>query len=72
LPPYRGKGLATEAAIFFKEYAFDKGVTNSLVSMIHIDNLRSQRVAEKNGMYRERQLEYRNLPIYIYRTDKTN
>ncbi len=69
LPQYRGKGLATEAAIYFKEYAFNNKLSNSIVSMIHVDNIRSQGVAEKNGMYRDRFLEYRGLPIYIYKID---
>ncbi len=66
LPQYRRKGLASEAAIYFKEFAFANKLSDTIVSMIHVDNVRSQQVAERNGMRRGRFVEFRNLPIYIY------
>ncbi len=70
LPKYWGKGLATEAAIHFKEYAFNNNLTDSVISIIHIDNVLSQRVAEKNGMNKTIYTTYYNMPVYIYRVTK--
>ncbi|MEO8151111.1 MAG: GNAT family N-acetyltransferase [Bacteroidia bacterium] len=64
------KGYATEAAKAFKEYAFENNLADSLVSIIHIDNINSQQVAERNGMKRERQTTFRDTAVFIYRIDK--
>lgn len=76
MPKHRGKGYATEAAIAFKEYAFKNNVADSLISIIHIDNIKSQKVAEKNGMKRDfltKNYELmKGIPHYIYRINKKN
>jgi len=72
LPNYWGKGYGTEAARLFKSYAFKNNGIDSVISIIHIDNIRSQRVAEKNGMVRTTQCIFHNLPTYIYRANKIN
>ena len=80
LPRLQGRGLATEAATHFRDCAFNglidgpmsSRIGDSLISMIHIDNVRSQRVAEKNGMQRTVQTTFHDLPIYIYRGYKPN
>ncbi len=76
MPKHRGKGYATEAAIAFKEYAFKNKVANSLISIIHIDNIKSQKVAEKNGMKRDFLTEnyelMKGIPHYIYRINKAD
>ena len=46
---YWNNGYATEAAIGCKEYAFNNKV-NSVISLIRPENKASIRVAEKNGM----------------------
>ena len=71
LPKYWGKGFATEAAIYFKQYAFNNNLTDSVISIIHIDNVLSQRVAEKNGMNKTIYTTYYNMPVYIYRVTKS-
>ena len=48
LPHYWGKGLATEAAIAMKGYAFNEMGLTRLISLIETDNIASIRVAEKN------------------------
>jgi [ribosomal protein S5]-alanine N-acetyltransferase len=70
MPEHWGKGLATEAARYFKSFAFGNDLTDTLISIIHVDNIRSQRVAEKNGMERTIRADFRGLPVYIYRIGK--
>jgi RimJ/RimL family protein N-acetyltransferase len=52
----------------FKEYGFSTKQSDSIISIIHKDNLRSQNVALKNGMKKEKETEWNGLPIYIFRT----
>ncbi|WP_445589469.1 GNAT family N-acetyltransferase [Sunxiuqinia sp. A32] len=70
LPAYWGKGYATEAANKFRDYAFQNNLCNSLISIIDIRNIASQKVAEKNGMRKTRQIKYHGLDVFIYRIDK--
>ena len=51
---YWGQGLATEAAQACKEYGFRVLGRTHLISIIAPDNIRSQRVALRNGMRHER------------------
>ena|SRR6218665_2448490 len=71
LKPYRGKGYAPEAARLFINYAFESGISNSLISIISIANQRSQRVAVKNGLKIEKKTRWRDLDVFIYRIKKT-
>jgi RimJ/RimL family protein N-acetyltransferase len=45
-----GRGLATEAATAVRDHAFEVLGLAELISIIHPDNVRSQRVAAKLGM----------------------
>ena len=45
LPEYWGKGYATEAAIKCKNFAFENNLRNELISVVHVDNIASQKVA---------------------------
>ncbi len=47
---YWNQGLATEAAIAVRDYAFDVLQLPQLISLIRVGNLASKRVAEKAGM----------------------
>lgn len=71
VPVFRGKGYATEAAIAFKKLAFKKKMAASIISIIHVDNIKSQKVAERNGMKRDyitRDLKLiKDVPHYVYR-----
>ncbi len=62
-----GRGYASEAAIFCKTKAFETNFTDSIISIIHVDNIPSQKVAVRNGMIREKQTVYKGLPVYIFR-----
>lgn len=65
---YWGKGFAPEAAKLFIDYAFENDLTNSVISVIDTRNLKSQKVAEKNGLIREKQTKYSDgEDVYIYR-----
>ncbi len=70
MPEYWGNGYATEAAKKCRDYAFENDVCNSLISVIDIQNLASQKVAEKIGMKKECQIELYGLQTYIYRIKK--
>jgi RimJ/RimL family protein N-acetyltransferase len=52
-----GRGLATEAAIAARDDAFDRVALPEIISIIHPENQRSQRVAVKLGMQRRRRIE---------------
>jgi RimJ/RimL family protein N-acetyltransferase len=53
--PAWGRGLATEAAVAARDHAFATLPIAELISVIHPENARSQRVAAKLGMHpRER------------------
>jgi RimJ/RimL family protein N-acetyltransferase len=45
-----GRGLATEAARAVRDHAFERLALHELISIVHPDNARSQRVATKLGM----------------------
>lgn len=70
IPEFWKKGYATEAAQAAKDFAFSKNLSESLISIIHINNLNSQKVAERNGMKREVQTDFRGFPVFIYRVYK--
>lgn len=66
LPEFWNKGFASESATKCRDYAFENDLTPSLISMIHIDNLSSEKVAIKNGMTFEKKINSFN----IFRIDK--
>jgi ribosomal-protein-alanine N-acetyltransferase len=68
LPEFWKQGFAIEAATKCKNYAFENNIADSLISMIHIDNLDSEKVALKNGMTFEKKVNSFN----IFRIDKEN
>ena len=67
LPEYWGKGYAPEAAKFFIGYAFENNLADSIISVIDVGNVKSQRVAEKNGLYRDKQTVQLGDDVFIYR-----
>ncbi len=68
--PSRWKmGYASEMAIRFREYFEDQGLDERVISIIHIDNIGSQKVAEKNGMTRGKQFDFLGSPCYCYRKE---
>jgi RimJ/RimL family protein N-acetyltransferase len=67
LPQFWNQGYATEAAITCRRYAFANGLSDSLISIIHEQNIPSQTVALKNGMTAEKRTIYAGNPVIIYR-----
>ena len=67
LPKFWKQGYATEAATRCIEHAIAYTLADSLISIIHVDNLPSQKVALKNGMVLDNTTTYRNNPVHIFR-----
>jgi len=67
LPEYRRMGYASEAATAAKEFAKTNKLKDSLISIIHIDNLASQKVALNNGLKRGVKTKYMEMDVFIYR-----
>lgn len=67
LKEYRGHGYASEAAKLFIKYAFENNITDAVISIIDVQNVASQRIAEKNGLVREENIQWNGLDIFIYR-----
>ena len=71
LPEFWNKGYAIEAALYCKQYAFDACFSDSLISIISLNNIPSQKVAVKNGMFIEKQTNYNGNEVFIYRVKKS-
>ena len=61
LPEFWNKGFASEAATKCRDYAFKNNFSNLLMSMVHIDNIGSEKVALKNGMTFEKKIKNFNI-----------
>ncbi|MDF0716022.1 GNAT family N-acetyltransferase [Muricauda sp. 334s03] len=70
LPEFWLQGYAFEAAKKCKEYAFENNFANSLISIIHVDNVPSQKVALKNGMHLDKTTTYKDNPVHIFRVNQ--
>jgi ribosomal-protein-alanine N-acetyltransferase len=70
LKKYWGQGYAPEAAKAFFDYGFNVQKTSSIISIIDIKNTKSQRVAEKNGLVRGKQVRWNEMEVFIYRIEK--
>ncbi|MEM1256893.1 MAG: GNAT family N-acetyltransferase [Bacteroidota bacterium] len=67
LPSFWRRGFAFEAAHKCKSHAMEHGLAKSLISIIHIDNIPSQKVALKNDMFLDKTTSYKNNPVHIFR-----
>ena len=70
LPEFWLQGFAFEAAKKCKDFAFKNHFSDSLISIIHVDNIPSQKVALKNGMFLEKTTTYKDNPVHIFRVNK--
>jgi RimJ/RimL family protein N-acetyltransferase len=61
-----GHGYATEAAAAWRDWAFAHLDADALISVVHRDNVRSVRVAERIGHRRLRDIELRGHPCVLY------
>lgn len=69
LPEYRKKGFATESTEKCKNFAFENKFSESLISIIHTENINSEKVAKKNGMRKDKNIEFKGMLVNIYRID---
>jgi len=70
LPKYWGKGFATEAAVKCKNYAFSHDYSETIISIIHPENIASEKVALKNGMSLTKQVLFHDMPANIFEVKK--
>lgn len=61
-----GRGYATEAARAAMAYAFEKFPVERLISLIRPENLPSRRVAEKNGLVIDREIDWKGIRHFVY------
>jgi [ribosomal protein S5]-alanine N-acetyltransferase len=61
-----GQGLATEAATACRDWAFANLKVDRVISLIRPENIRSRRVAERNGMTVWKEVEWRGLRHCVY------
>lgn len=62
-----GKGYASEAAQACRDFGFENEMAETLISLIHPDNVRSQAVAKRNGMTEWKRTTWREFPVVVYR-----
>ncbi len=67
---YWGRGLATEAAVACREWAFANLKVERLISLIRPDNVPSCRVAERNGMTIWKEVDWRGLRHCVYSVER--
>ncbi len=65
-----GRGLATEAAIACRDWAFTHLNTERLISLIRPENLASRRVAERMGMTLWKEVNWRGLVHCVYSVER--
>jgi RimJ/RimL family protein N-acetyltransferase len=70
LPEYWHKGYATEATQTIRNYAFQNNFADSIISIIHVDNIASKKVAIRNGMSLEKTTKYKDFPVDVFRISK--
>jgi RimJ/RimL family protein N-acetyltransferase len=64
--PFWGQGLATEGAQASLQYGFEDLGLETVVAIVHPENVASQRVIEKLGMSFTSQAHYFGMPCYHY------
>lgn len=64
-------GYATEAAKKCRDFAFSNACTDTLISIVHIENTNSEKVAQKNGMTKTKQTVFKEMPVNIFRINIT-
>lgn len=67
LPEHWGNGYATEAAKKIRDYAIEHKICESLISIIDVRNMRSQRVAKKLGMKAGKRMQLFGLEVILFR-----
>lgn len=63
IPQYWGNGYATEISQQLKKYALENKMTKTLISIIHVENEPSKKVAIKNCMKPDKATVYRGMEV---------
>ena len=63
---YWGQGLGTEVARAIRDYGFEAIGCKRLISLIHPDNIASQKVAAKVGLTYEKNIILEDKPVRVY------
>jgi ribosomal-protein-alanine N-acetyltransferase len=71
MPPFWGKGLASEIAKKSIEIGFEELNLTDIVSLTWTENKTSQRTMEKVGFKLEKNITHQNLPQVLYRRTKS-
>ena len=69
-PDYWNRGLITEAARAVRDHGFADLRLPRVISLIHLENIPSRRVAEKNGMIPEKETTFRGFPTIVFRINR--
>ncbi len=70
LPKFWRMGYAFEAAKKCKDFAFENNFAKELISVVHVENIGSEKVARKNGMHFEKFIEnYKGFPVNIFKIE---
>lgn len=73
LPQFWNKGYASEAAQKCRDFAFKNHFAGSLISIIHVDNIASEKVALNNNMTFEKRLKnYKGNRVNIFGITQKN
>lgn len=70
LPEYWHKGYATEAARKCRDYAFENGFSDDIISIIDTQNEGSKKVARNNGMQLWKETDFKGMQVHVYRITK--
>lgn len=66
-PNHWNCGFASEAARKCRNFAFKNRFASSLISIVHIENSASAKVAKKNQMKLDKRTVYKGIPVNIFR-----
>lgn len=70
IPMHWNNGYATEAVKKCIDFAFENNLRDSIISIIHVDNVESKKVALKNGLAIEKTTVYHDNSVNIFRIMK--
>lgn len=71
LPKFWRKGYASEASKKCIDYVFENNVSPNIISIVHVDNIGSEKVARGNGMTIEKSLDdYYGTPVNVFSISK--
>ncbi|UFJ61024.1 GNAT family N-acetyltransferase [Brevibacillus sedimenti] len=68
---YWGNGYASEAAMAFREYGVAAKGLRRLICLIQPGNAASARVAQKIGMFREKETVFKEKLVHVYAWEQT-